>query len=81
MPSAAPPRQSQQSEEVGSTHSKHVGTHRALWAHTRDKVPQLACCPDLLRRVLEGGGGGEGARPLPLLDGATVVGGLKETPT
>lgn len=79
---AAPSRQAQ-SDEVGGTPSKHAGTHRALWVHTCETVPQLACCPDLLRLVLEGGGG-EGARPLPLPlpDGATFVSGsLEETPT
>ncbi len=78
---AAPSRQAQ-SDEVGGTHSKqHGGTHRALWALTHDRVPQWACCPDLLRLVLDGGGG-EGARPLPLPDGATLVSGaLEETPT
>ena len=70
-----------QPEEVGGTQSKHVGIRRALWAHTREKVPQLACCPDLLRLVLEGGG--ESVRPLVLSDGgATFVGGpAEERPT
>ena len=58
-PVPAPPQSQESAAQSGDT-----DTHRTLWAHTRTKVPQFACCPDLLRLIVEEGGEGSGPRPL-----------------